>query len=86
MANHKSALKRIRQNQVKRLHNKYFARTVRNAVRKFKETSDVKEATESLSKVESMVDKLAKINVIHKKKAANIKSQLSKHLNSLAEK
>lgn len=83
MANHKSALKRIRQNNKKRLHNKYYARTTRNAVRNFTEITDAKEAGEQLPKVTSMVDKLAKNNIIHKKKAGHIKSQMFKHLNSL---
>ncbi len=84
MANHKSAIKRIRQSERKRVHNKYYARTTRNAVRKLQATTDKNEATELLPKVSSMLDKLAKTNVIHKNKAANLKSQITKHVNTLA--
>lgn len=83
MANHKSALKRIRQTEKKRLHNKYYAKTTRNAVRKLKATTDKTEAEAMLPKVSSMLDKLAKINVIHKNKAGNLKSSITKHVNSL---
>ena len=68
MANHKSALKRIRSNEAKRLRNKYQHKTTRNAVRDLRATSDKKEAQGMLSKVVSMLDKLAKNNVIHKNK------------------
>lgn len=84
MANHKSAIKRIRQSEKRRVHNKYYAKTTRNAVRKIKSTTDKKEAEELLPKVSSMLDKLAKKNIIHNNKAANIKSQISKHVNALA--
>lgn len=83
MANHQSAKKRIRQTEVLRLHNKYYAKTARNAVRTLRGTTDKNEAQELLPKVASMLDKLAKINVIHKNKAANIKSSLTLHVNSL---
>ncbi|MCT4615156.1 MAG: 30S ribosomal protein S20 [Marinifilaceae bacterium] len=83
MANHQSAIKRIRQSEKKRLHNKYYAKTARNAVRKLRAMSDVNEAKEFFPKVSSMLDRLAKINVIHKNKAANIKSKLALHVNSL---
>ncbi len=83
MANHQSAIKRIRQSEKKRLHNKYYAKTARNAVRKLRATSDKEAATELLPKVSSMLDKLAKTNVIHKNKAANLKSKLAVHVNSL---
>ncbi|MCK5821156.1 MAG: 30S ribosomal protein S20 [Bacteroidales bacterium] len=83
MAHHKSALKRIRQSEARRVHNKYFARTTRNAVKKLKDTSDKSEASEALQKVSSMLDKLAKRNIIHAKKAANLKSGLATHVNSL---
>ncbi len=84
MANHLSAKKRIRQNESRRLNNKYHARTTRNAVRKLKSTTDKAEATEMYPKVASMLDKLAKTNVIHKNKAGNIKSKLAKHINGLS--
>lgn len=84
MANHKSALKRIRQANTRRLANRYYARTARNAVRKLRATTDKAVAVEMLPKVSSMVDKLAKKNIIHKNKAGNLKSKLTLHVNSLA--
>ncbi len=84
MANHKSALKRIRQNEKRRIHNRYYAKTVRNAVRKFRALTDPKEATEQLPKLYAMIDKLAKKNIIHKNKAGNLKSKISKHVSKLA--
>lgn len=84
MANHKSSLKRIRQSAARRLRNRYYAKTMRNAVRKLRATTDKAAATESLPKVQKMLDKLAKKNVIHKNKAANIKSSLMIHVNKLA--
>lgn len=83
MANHKSALKRIRQNAVRRERNAYYHKTARNAVRKLRELNDKKEAAKLLPEVTSMLDKLAKNNVIHKNKAANLKSSLTKHVASL---
>ena len=83
MAIHKSAIKRNRSNDTKRLRNKYQTKTTRNAVKKLRNTNSKKEATELLPKVTSLLDKLAKNNVIHKKKAANLKSKLTKHMNSL---
>ena len=83
MANHKSALKRIRSNEAKRLRNKYQHKTTRNAVRDLKATTDKKEAESMLSKVVSMLDKLAKNNIIHKNKAANLKSKLAKQVAAL---
>lgn len=83
MANHKSALKRIRQNESRRVHNRYYAKTTRNAVKNLRELDDKNEASEMLPKVTAMVDKLAKKNVIHKNKAGNLKSSLAKHVNSL---
>jgi len=83
MANHQSAKKRIRQNEARRLHNKYYARTARAAVRKLRATSEKEAALELLPKVVAMLDKLAKTNIIHKNKAANLKSSLSVHVNKL---
>ncbi|TCP23691.1 SSU ribosomal protein S20P [Tenacibaculum skagerrakense] len=83
MANHKSAIKRIRSNEAKRLRNKYQHKTTRNAVRKLRDTSDKNEAVGMLPKVVSMLDKLAKNNIIHKNKAANLKSKLAKHVAAL---
>ena len=83
MANHKSALKRIRSSESKRLVNRYQHRTTRNAIKKFREMEDAKEAKEFLPSVVSMIDKLAKKNIIHDNKAANLKSQLMRHCNTL---
>jgi len=83
MANHKSALKRIRSNEAKRLRNRYQAKTTRTFIKKLRGTSDKEEASELLKKVSSMLDKLAKKNVIHKNKASNNKSKLTKLVNSL---
>ncbi len=84
MANHKSAIKRIRANNSKRLHNRYYAKTARNAVKTLRGTTDKKQATELLPKVVAMLDKLAKKNVIHKNKAANLKSKLTKKVNAIS--
>lgn len=83
MANHKSSLKRIRQTKVRTLHNKYYAKTMRNAVRKLRATTDKDEAIKLYPSVQKMLDKLAKTNIIHKNKASNLKSSLSKHINKL---
>lgn len=83
MAHHKSALKRIRQNAKRKAHNAYYHKTTRNAVRKLRATTDRKEAEGQVNAVFSMLDKLAKRNVIHKNKVANIKSSLQLHVNSL---
>jgi small subunit ribosomal protein S20 len=83
MANHKSALKRIRQNNVKRLHNKYYAKTTRNAIKVLRNTSDKEEASKLYPEVVSMIDKLAKRNIIHKNKASNLKSKLMIQINKL---
>ena len=72
MANHKSSLKRIRQTKTKNEHNRYYAKTMRNAVRKLRATTDKEEAVKMFPIVQKMLDKLAKTNVIHKNKAANI--------------
>ncbi len=83
MANHKSSIKRIRQTKTKTLHNKYYAKTMRNAVRKFRTLTNKEEAAALYPKLQKMLDKLAKTNIIHKNKAANLKSGLALHLNSL---
>jgi small subunit ribosomal protein S20 len=83
MANHKSALKRIRQNEKRREHNKYYAKTTRNAIRDLRNETDKEEAAKRFPKVVSMIDRLAKKNVIHKNKAANLKSKLANQVNSL---
>ena len=84
MANHKSALKRIRQNEVERVSNRYKARTMRNALKKFRSLKEKTTASESLPKMVEMIDKLAGKKVIHKNKASNLKSKLTKKLNALA--
>ncbi|MBU3010805.1 30S ribosomal protein S20 [Polaribacter vadi] len=80
MANHKSALKRIRSNEAKRLRNKYQHKTTRNAVRDLRAVEDKTDAESKLGSVISMIDKLAKNNIIHKNKASNLKSKLTKHV------
>ena len=84
MANHKSSLKRIRQANARRLHNRYYAKTARNAVKRLREMEEKNEAQVLYPKVCSMLDKLAKKNVIHRNKASNLKSKLAKHVHSLA--
>ncbi|MBQ4525448.1 MAG: 30S ribosomal protein S20 [Bacteroidaceae bacterium] len=84
MANHKSSIKRIRQEEKRRLHNRYYGKTMRNAVRKLRATTSKEEAVALYPKVQKMLDKLAKTNLIHKNKAANLKSKLSAHINKLA--
>lgn len=83
MANHKSALKRIRSSEAKRLRNKYQHKTTRNAISKLRNTEDKKEAEKMLPAVTAMIDKLAKRNIIHKNKAANLKSGLQVRVNAL---
>ena len=84
MANHKSSLKRIRQTKTRCAQNRYGAKTMRNAVKKLRGTEDKNEAAAMYPKICSMLDKLAKKNVIHKNKAGNLKSKLAKHVNALA--
>ena len=84
MANHKSSIKRIRQIDKRRLNNRYYARTTRNAVRKLRETTEKTEAVDLFKKASAMLDKLAKRRVIHKNKASNLKSKLALHVNKLA--
>lgn len=83
MANHKSSIKRIRANDKKRLANRYNARTTRNALKKIRLTTDKTEAATQLPVVISLIDKLAKRNIIHKNKAANLKSGLMKKIAKL---
>jgi small subunit ribosomal protein S20 len=83
MANHKSAEKRIRQIAKKRLHNRYYKKTARTAVKNLRDLTDKTEAEKFLPKVVSMIDKLVKNNNIHKNKASNLKSSLMKHVNAL---
>jgi small subunit ribosomal protein S20 len=83
MAHHLSAKKRIRQSEVRRLHNHYYARSARNAVKQLRNTKEKEAAAELLPKVSSMLDRLAKKNIIHKNKAANLKSSLTLHVKNL---
>ncbi|MBI5541894.1 MAG: 30S ribosomal protein S20 [Bacteroidia bacterium] len=83
MANHKSSEKRIRQTETRRVENKYYAKTTRNAVKALRESTDKKAAAEMLPRIAGLLDKLAKKNVIHKNKASNLKSSLTLHVNSL---
>ena len=83
MANHKSALKRIRSNEAKRVVNKYQHKTTRGAIKKLREATDKKEAEKMFPSVVSMIDRLSKKNIIHANKAANLKSGLAKHVASL---
>ncbi|MGL4519935.1 MAG: 30S ribosomal protein S20 [Phocaeicola sp.] len=84
MANHKSSIKRIRQEEKRRLHNRYYAKTMRNAVKKLRATTDKAEAIALFPGVQKMLDKLAKRNIIHKNKASNLKSKLSARISKLA--
>ncbi len=83
MAHHLSTKKRIRQNKKRKLHNKYYAKTTRNAIKKLRNATDKKEANDLYPSVASMLDRLAKKNIIHKNKSANLKSKLSKLVNSI---
>ena len=83
MAHHKSAKKRIRQDAVKRLRNRYYKKSTRTAIMKLREMTDKKKAEEYLPKVISMIDKLAKRNTWHKNKASNLKGKLMKHVGSM---
>jgi small subunit ribosomal protein S20 len=83
MANHSSALKATRQSEARKESNRYHARTMRNALKKMRKTTDKAEAEKMLPELNSMLDRLAKKNVIHKKKAANLKSSVTKHAQNL---
>ncbi len=80
MANHKSALKRIRSNEKKRVLNRYQHKTTRNAIKALRTSVEKADATAKLSAVISMIDKLAKRNIIHNNKASNLKSKLTRHV------
>lgn len=80
MANHKSAKKRVRSNERKRIANRYYAKTMRNALKDFRLTENKEEAAAKLPKLVSQIDKLAKRSIIHKNKAANLKSKCMKRL------
>ena len=84
MANHASAKKAARHSERHRLHNRYYAKSTRNAIRDLRNTTDKKAAQEGAPKVFAMIDKLAKIGVIHKNKASNLKSGLAIYINKLS--
>ncbi len=83
MAHHKSAVKRIRQTAKRRLANRYFAKTMRNALRSIRATDQKSEATSAFPKLAALIDKLAKRGYIHKNKAGNLKSSVAKRVNGL---
>ncbi len=83
MANHISSLKRIRQNEKRRVNNRYSGRTMRNALKDFRSLTEKKEAEDKYPKMVSIIDKLVKKNIIHKNKAANLKSKLAKQVKAL---
>lgn len=83
MANHKSAIKKARQSEKKRLHNKYYAKSTRTVLKQLRETTVKAEGDKLLPTLTKMLDKLAKRNIIHKNKAANLKSQSAKYVNTL---
>ena len=84
MAQHQSAKKRIRQDEVKRLRNRYYKKSARTAIAKLREMEDASAAQSFLPKVVSMIDRLAQRNTWHAKKAGNLKSSLTKHVNALS--
>ena len=84
MANHASADKRNRQSEKRRLHNRYYAKTTRNAIRDIRNTTDKAAAQAAAPAVFAKIDKLAKIGLIHKNKAANLKSGIQVYINKLA--
>ena len=84
MANHKSSQKRIRQTEVRRAENKYYARTTRNAVKRLRLMTDKVAAAAELPKISGMLDKLSVKGVIHKNKASNLKGKLAKYIHKLA--
>jgi small subunit ribosomal protein S20 len=84
MANHKSAIKRMRQSNARRLHNRYYAKSMRTALKKFRSSTDKAEAEILLPKLHSMIDKLAKRNIIHKNKANNLKSKTTRQIARMA--
>ena len=83
MANHKSAEKRIRSNDAKRVRNRYQAKTTRNLLKELRTTKDKSKAAAMVPELSALLDRLAKKNVIHKNKAANLKSSIQKHVNAM---
>ncbi|AFC24305.1 30S ribosomal protein S20 [Saprospira grandis] len=83
MANHKSAKKRIRQTAKRRVHNRFYKKTTRSAIKRLRSITEKSDAEKFLPKVVSMIDRLAKKNQVHKNKAANLKSKLTSYVNNL---
>ncbi len=84
MANHKDALKRVRQSEKRRIHNRYYAKNMRNEVKKFRALTDKSEAEAQLPRIYSIIDRVARRGIIHRNKAANLKSKMTKHTAKLA--
>lgn len=84
MANHKSSKKRIRQDAKRRIHNRYYKKITRTAIRKISDMENKEEAAAFAPKVYSMIDRLAKRNIWHDNKAANQKSKITKRINAIA--
>lgn len=85
MAHHKSAIKHIKQSESRKLRNRYYHKTVRNAIRKFKQIKDINEAEKEYNRLSSMIDKLAKRKIIHANNASNKKSGLMRYIKYLKE-
>ena len=83
MANHKSALKRVRQDERKRLHNRYYKKTTRTMIQRLRDLEDKNDAQKFLPKVVSAIDGMVKRNLYHRNKASNLKSSLTKFVNGL---
>ena len=83
MAQHQSAKKRIRQDAKKRLHNRYYKKSTRTAISRLRSTEDKAEAEKQLPRLFSMIDRLAKRNLFHANKAANLKSGLANYVKTL---
>ncbi len=83
MANHASALKRVRSDSKKRLLNRYQLKSCRTAIKKFYKTTEIDQASLQLKEIDSRLDKLAKRNILHKNRSASIKSRLAKRVNSM---
>ncbi len=84
MANHSATKKDVRQSAKRRDRNRYYGKTTRNAIRELKTNTETKAYDEQLPNVVSMIDKLAKRGIIHKNKAANLKSKLAKKTKPVA--
>lgn len=84
MANHSATKKDVRQASKRRDRNRYYGKTTRNAIRDLKASAEKKAYEEQLPDVVSMIDKLAKRGIIHKNKAANLKSKLTRKATAIA--